>query len=72
MLRTIARLLIVPVIAGLSVALCAALWGEVRPICARAWRLRSVPFWARWVAVADQLAAWYERDHCERSADRWD
>lgn len=71
MLRALACLLIVPVIAGLSVALCAALWGEVRPVCARAWRMRAVPFWGRWVDRWDRRLAWVEDRHCERSSERW-
>lgn len=70
-MRRFACLLIVPVVTGLSVALCAVCWGEVRPVCARAWRLRDVPFWGRYVAAVDCMAAWYEPEHCERSAGRW-
>lgn len=59
------------IITTLSVAACMVLWREYRPLCARAWVLRDIPFWASWVREADSRLAWFELDHCERSANRW-
>ncbi|OWV40373.1 hypothetical protein [Mameliella alba] len=40
------------------------------PLCAIAWELRALPGWRAWVWCADRALAWFETDHCRRSAGR--